>query len=62
MPEGAENGDAIRDEIEEKADPRKWVCVEAEKTAVIRRGNLILLAMADSGVVDAVTANFMALS
>lgn len=62
LPEGAENGDAIRDEIEEKADPRKWVCVEAEKTAVIRRGNLILLAMADSTVVDAVTANFMALS
>ena len=53
--------ETVRDQIEEKMDPRKWVCVEAEKTAVLRRGNLVLMAMGDASVVDAVTANFMAL-
>lgn len=51
----------VREQIETNMDPRKWVCVEAEKTAVLRRGNLVLMAMGDTATVDKVTANFMAL-
>lgn len=55
------DAEEVRSEIEEKLDPRKWVCVEAEKTAVLRRGNLILIAMSEAATVDKVTANFEAL-
>lgn len=55
------DAEEVRTEIEEKLDPRKWVCVEAEKTAVLRRGNLILMAMSDRGTVDKVVENFNAL-
>lgn len=58
---GTENGDEIREEIEQKVDPRKWICVEAEKTAVVRRGNLILLVMGDAQQADKAVSNFMAL-
>jgi hypothetical protein len=44
VPEG-EDAAAIASEIEQKIDPRKWICVEAEKTIVKQRGNLILVIM-----------------
>ncbi|MBM7561183.1 hypothetical protein [Fusibacter tunisiensis] len=53
--------EALKAEIEEKADPRKWICVEAQKIEVVVRGNLILLVMSSEEVVDAVVANFEAL-
>lgn len=55
------DAEQVRGEIEEKLDPRKWVCVEAEKTAVLRRGNLILMAMSDKDTVDKVISNFNSL-
>ena len=56
------DAEAVRGEIEEKLDPRKWVCVEAEKTAVLRRGNLILMVMSSADTVDKIISNFSALS
>lgn len=52
----------VRGEIEKNLNPRKWVCVEAEKTAVLRRGNLILMAMSEANTVDKVVSNFNGLS
>ena len=53
--------EAVRAEIEEKHDPRKWICVEAEKTAVIAHNNTILLVMSSTALADVVIANFDAL-
>lgn len=33
--------------IKEKADPRKWICVEAENVFVESKGDLIILIMSD---------------
>ncbi len=60
VPEGTD-AEQVRSDIEANLNPRKWVCVEAEKTAVLRRGNLILAAMSDADAVSKATANFNAL-
>lgn len=52
------DAETVRKDIETNLNPHKWICVEAEKTAVIRRGDLILLAMGETAVVDAAVANF----
>ena len=57
LPEGTD-ADAVAKEIEEKADPRKWICVGAEKTVVKVNGNLVLLVMSTEEVADAVVVNF----
>ena len=60
VPDSAD-AEQVRSEIEEKLDPRKWVCVEAEKTAVLRRGDLILMVMSDTETVNKVISNFNSL-
>lgn len=60
VPEGTDV-EAVRAEIEANADPRKWVCVEAEKTAVVAHGNTILLVMSFNDITDAMVKNFDAL-
>ncbi len=60
VPEGTDP-ETVRSEIEEKLDPRKWICTEAEKTAVIRRGDLILVVMSETASVDKAVENFNAL-
>lgn len=60
VPEGTD-AETVRADIEKNLDPRKWVCTEAEKTAVLLRGNLILVAMSDKDAVSKATANFNAL-
>ncbi len=60
VPQGTDP-EQVRSDIEEHLDPRKWVCVEAEKTAVLRRDDLILTVMSDADVVSKITANFAAL-
>lgn len=52
---------ALAADMEANLDPRKWVCVEAEKTAVLTKDNMILVVMSTADVVDAATANFEAL-
>lgn len=44
-------------EIKEKADPRKWICVEAEKVYVESKGNLIILIMSND-LADNLKTNF----
>ncbi len=60
VPEGTDV-ESVRAEIEGNCDPRKWVCVEAEKVAVIANNNTILLVMSSAALTDIVTANFNAL-
>ncbi|MGM9521449.1 MAG: hypothetical protein ACI3VB_03110 [Oscillospiraceae bacterium] len=61
VPDGTD-AEAVAEEIEANADPRKWICVEAEKTVVSVNGSLILLVMSTESIADAVTENFLALS
>lgn len=48
--------------ITENANPRKWICVEAEKTIVQRSGCVVLLVMSSTATADAIAANFTALT
>jgi len=48
-------------EIEKNADPRKWVCVEAEKKIVATHGDTILLVMSNAAAADGIAANYDAL-
>lgn len=59
VPEGTDV-ETVAKQIEENANPRKWVCVEAEKTIVKVRGNVVLLVMSDAATADQVAANFEA--
>ncbi len=61
LPE-SEDSKAVCDEIEKNLDPRKWICVEAEASKVLAKGNLILVVMSDQATVDLVAKNFEALS
>lgn len=60
VPEGTDV-ESVRAEIEQNHNPRKWVCVEAEKTAVVAHNNTILLVMSTEALADVVLANFDAL-
>ena len=44
----AANAEAIAKGIQEKVDPRKWICVEADDLMVVATGEYVLLAMMDS--------------
>lgn len=57
VPDG-EDVQAIADQIETNMNPRKWVCVEPEATAVEVNGNFILVTMSEQSVVDTVVERF----
>ncbi len=57
VPEGTDPA-AVKADIEAKLDPRKWVCTGAEKTAVVARGDLILVVMSTADVTDQIVKNF----
>lgn len=57
VPDGADAA-AVAASMEENMDPRKWICVEAEKAAVMQAGNTILLVMTRTEVADTVLQNF----
>lgn len=57
VPNG-EDVQAIADQIETNLNPRKWVCVEPEATAVEVNGNFILVTMSEQSVVDTVVDRF----
>lgn len=61
LPSGMDVSGVAR-QVKENADPRKWICVEAEKTIVKTKGDLVLLVMSDTAAADAIAANFDALS
>lgn len=49
---------SVAEDIEANANPRKWFCVEAEKTRVLTKGNLVLLVMSDETTANAVIERF----
>lgn len=57
LPEGSD-ASATAELIRANADPRKWICVEAEKVAVVSSGRYVMLVMSDTATVDAIVANF----
>lgn len=60
LPEGADV-DAAKQTIADHADPRKWVCVEAESVIVENVGNVVLFIMGDSQITNAMQEAFLAL-
>ena len=57
LPAGSD-ADSVADSIRENADPRKWICVGAEKTIVSVHGQTILLVMSSTASADAISSNF----
>ncbi|MDO5601768.1 MAG: hypothetical protein Q4G07_03270 [Oscillospiraceae bacterium] len=53
--------DALKKDIEAGADPRKWICVEAEKVIVDSIGDTVILIMSDAATADAVHEAFLSL-
>lgn len=59
LPEGADV-ETVKADIEANADPRKWVCVEAEKVTVTSHENVVMLVMSTAAMTASVVANFEA--
>ena len=57
LPEGTDAA-ATADAIRASANPRKWVCVEAEKVTVVSSGRYVMLVMSDTATADTMAANF----
>ena len=45
--EDSKDAEQVVKDIKEKANPRKWVCVEAENTYVLSKGDLVVLIMSN---------------
>ena len=60
--ESAEAAQTLAEQVEEKANPNKWVCVEAEAKIVDRIGDVVILIMADQTLADQLSDNFKALA
>lgn len=58
VPEGTD-ATAFAETVRNNANPRKWICVEAEKVQVSVKGNIVLLAMSSASNVDIITSNFI---
>lgn len=50
--------EAIKEKIKNSVNPRKWICVEAEKVAVESKGNLIILVMSSESNTEKITTSF----
>lgn len=60
LPEDADM-EAAKQTIADHADPRKWICVEAESVVVENVGDVILFVMSDSQTANALQTAFLAL-
>jgi len=45
----------------DNADPRKWICVEAESVVVENVGDVVLFLMSDNATAEAIQESFLAL-
>ena len=61
LPDGTDV-DEVAEQIKANADPRKWICVEAEAVEVRTAGNIVLLVMSSQTTADKVVSNFEALA
>ncbi len=50
--------DALKDEILNGVNYRKWLCVAAEKIAVVNCGDVIMMIMSSEEIVDGILAGF----
>lgn len=57
MKDGA-NIEEAKKKIEENANPRKWICVEADDVVVKNKGNLIILIMSSSNYTQKIENSF----
>lgn len=60
LPEGTDI-EAAKQTLADHADPRKWVCVEAESVIVENVENVVLFVMGDSQTTNALRTAFLAL-
>lgn len=58
LPEG-QNVNDFASKVKANADPRKWICVEAEAVKVSTKGNLVLLVMSSEERVNKITSKFL---
>ncbi len=56
-----EDAEAAKEKLMEHAEPRKWVCVEAESVILENIGDVVLYVMAEKNVAEAVRMSFLAL-
>ena len=54
--------DAVKSAIKENANPKKWVCVEAEEVIVESIDNTVLFLMANEEVATPIKDAFMSLA
>ena len=59
--EDAQDSEQVVKDIKEKANPRKWICVEAENTYVLSKGDLVVLIMSNE-LAPKIKENFEKLS
>ncbi len=60
LPDGADV-EAAKQTIADNADPRKWICVEAESVIVENVGHVIMFVMGDSATTNAMRTAFLGL-
>lgn len=58
----AEEAEALAKEVEEKANPNKWICTGAEKKIVDRVGDTVVLIMTFEDIADTIHQNFLNLA
>ncbi len=59
--EDAKDAEQAVEDIKKNADPRKWICVEAENTYVLSKGDLVVLIMSNE-LAPKIKENFEKLS
>lgn len=57
----ANDAKKVVEEIEKNANPRKWLCVEAEKVYVMSKGDLVVLIMSNNELSSKIKSNFESL-
>lgn len=60
LPEDADM-DTAKQTLSDHADPRKWICVEAESVVVENVGDVVLFIMGESQITNAMREAFLAL-
>ena len=56
--EDSQDSAAAVEEIKNKVDPRKWICVEASNVVVKNKGNLVVLIMSNEELAPKLESNF----
>lgn len=60
--ESSAAAETLAENVKTNANPRKWICVEAEKVIVDRIDDVVILIMTSADLADKLDANFQALA